>query len=249
MLSELDAQQRALDALSKRQQPPAPKPAAGPKRQHAPMLYIAHEPPKAKEDLPATYTLAPGATKIQCQMETEMNSEVPGVFTAKITTHVYDTETGKYVLIPQGSTILGEYNSGNLLYGNTRIPTWSLSASLPDGRTVDLGNAPITDNVGIMGLTGDVDHHFWRNLAAVLIAGTLRGGAQAVQTSMAQSGPAGQVGVGMASTTSAYGQQAAGRAIDVRPTIRVPAGQPCTVLLTKPVHLYAYRTLSGAAGR
>jgi type IV secretion system protein VirB10 len=186
------------------------------KRQHAPALYIAHEPPTAKADLPPTYTLAEGATKIQCQMETEMNSDVPGVFTAKVTTHVYDTETGQYR---------------------------SLSAALPDGRSVDLGKAPVTDNVGIMGLTGDVDHHFWRNLAAVPIAGTLRGGAQALQGNLVNLGGASHVAVGISASTSQYGQQAAGRAIDVRPTIRVHAGQPCTVILTKPLQLPAYRHL------
>ena len=172
-----------------------------------------------------------------------MNSEIPGVFTAKITSHVYDTATGKQLLLPQGSTILGQYESGQLLYGNERIPTWSLSAALPDGRSVDLGKAPVTDNVGIMGLTGDVDHHFWRNLAAVLIAGTLRGGAQALQAHLARRDGASPVLVGTGQTTSQYGQQMALRTIDTRPTIRVHAGSPCTVILTKPLHLPAYRHL------
>ena len=210
------AQQAALDALAKRPPVQAPaqtaaKPAEKPvPRKHAPMLYIAHEPPTATAAVPDTYTLAEGATKIQCQMETEMNSEIPGVFTAKITAHVYDTDTRKQVLIPQGSTILGQYESGQLLYGNERIPTWSLSAALPDGRSVDLGKAPVTDNVGIMGLTGDVDHHFWRNMAAVLIAGTLRGGATALQANLAAAGGATPVITGVGQTTSQYGQQMAG---------------------------------------
>ena len=106
------------------------------------------------------------------------------------------------------------------------------------------GKAPVTDNVGIMGLTGDVDHHFWRNLAAVLIAGTLRGGAQALQTQLATAGGAtDHVIVGMGQTTSTYGQQLVLRTIDTRPTIRVHAGSPCTVILTKPLNLPAYRHL------
>ena len=258
MQADLDAQRRAneqqqaqLEALAKRPPPPAPAapaqkpPAEKPvKRQHASMLYVSHDVPTRPEVLPNTYTLAEGATKIQCQMETEMNSEIPGVFTAKVTSHVYDTETGQQLLIPQGSTILGQYDSGQLLYGNERIPTWTLSAALPDGRSVDLGKAPVTDNVGIMGLTGDVDHHFWRNLAAILIAGTLRGGAQALQTQLATAGNgASTVLVGTGQTTSTYGQQLVLRTIDTRPTIRVHAGSPCTVILTKPLQLPAYRHL------
>ena len=254
MQADLDAQRRAneqqqaaLEALAKRPPPAAPAAAPKPpaekpvKRQHASMLYVSHDVPTRPEVLPNTYTLAEGATKIQCQMETEMNSEIPGVFTAKVTSHVYDTETGKQLLIPQGSTILGQYDSGQLLYGNERIPTWTLSAALPDGRSVDLGKAPVTDNVGIMGLTGDVDHHFWRNLAAILIAGTLRGGAQALQAQLATAGNgASTVLVGTGQTTSTYGQQLVLRTIDTRPTIRVHAGSPCTVILTKPLNLPAY---------
>ena len=98
------------------------QPARSVKRQHASMLLSAMSRPRSRKNS-ESYTLAPGKTKIQCQMETEMNSEVPGVFTAQVLTHVYDTATGKNVLIPQGSTILGQYESGDL-YGNERIPTW-----------------------------------------------------------------------------------------------------------------------------
>ena len=46
---------------------------------------------------------APGATKLPCQIETAMNSDVEGYFTAKVTTNVYDTATGRHLLVPQGS--------------------------------------------------------------------------------------------------------------------------------------------------
>jgi hypothetical protein len=42
---------------------------------------------------------------------------------------------------------------------------------------------------------------------------------------------------GIASSTSQFGQQKLGRAIDTRPTIEVDAGMLCEVLLTKPLYL------------
>ena len=106
------------------------------------MLFVHHDvqpgpPPPRTTD----YILAPGAGKLPCVVETAMNSEVEGYFTAKVSTNVYDTATGRHLLVPQGSTIVGKDHSQDLLYGNERLPTTSLTLTLPDGRSVDLGDS------------------------------------------------------------------------------------------------------------
>ena len=204
------------------------------------MLYVSHE----VKDAPAVpkapaYTLAPGATKLPCVIETAINSDVEGYFTAKVAANVYDTATGRHLLVPQGSTILGHDQSSTLLYGNERLPTVSLTLALPDGRSVELGQAPVTDQQGIAGLTGKVDQHFWRLFGAVFVGGALRGGTQALQVGLAQGGPVGQVAGGIGATGSQVTQQRLGRALDTRPTITVESGQLCQVLLTKPLTLPA----------
>jgi type IV secretory pathway VirB10-like protein len=101
-----------------------------------------------------------------------------------------------------------------------------------------LGHAPVMNQEGIAGLVSRVNQHWWRNLGAVLIMGVLRGGQQAVMSEMVSGGGGtGAVASGIASTTSQFGQQKLGRAIDTRPTIEVDAGTLCEVLLTKPLHL------------
>ena len=241
--ADLLRQQQELEELKRRGMvkytPPTPQKTVQPK-QPPPMLYVSHE----VKDAPAApktpeYTLAPGATKLPCTVETAINSDVEGYFTAKVSTNVYDTATGRHLLVPQGSTILAHDQSSTLLYGNERLPTISLTLALPDGRSVDLGQAPVTDQQGIAGLTGRVDQHFWRLLGAVFIGGALRGGQQAIQTGIAQAGPLGNVAGGIAATGSQAGQQRNGRALDTRPTIEVGAGQLCNVLLIKPLHLPA----------
>ena len=87
--------------------------------------------------------------------------------------NVYDTATGRHLLVPQGSTILGHDHSSTLLYGNERLPTISLTLALPDGRAVDLRQAPVTDQQRVAGRTGKVDHHWWRLCGAVFIDGAL----------------------------------------------------------------------------
>ena len=204
------------------------------------MLFVTHElPVTAPAPKTSAYTLAPGATKLPCVVETAINSDVEGYFTAKVLTNVYDTASGRHLLVPQGSTLLGRDQSSTLLYGNERLPTVSLTLALPDGRSVDLGQAPVTDQQGVAGLTGTVDNHFWRLVGAIFVGGALRGGAQAVQLGTAQSGAFGQVASGIAQNGSQATEQRMGRALDTRPTIQVASGQLCQVLLIKPLTLPA----------
>ena len=243
MLAQMQAE---IDALKNRkppaattvvQQPPKPEP---PKKVPGSMLFLHHD---VKEGLPKPstleYTLAPGATKLPCIVETSINSDVEGHFTAKVSTNVYDTATGRHLLVPQGSTILGHDQSQMLLYGNERLPTISLTLALPDGRSVDLGKSPITDQQGVMGLTGRVNNHWWRLFGAIFIGGALRGGTQAMTMAMADAAGAGQIATGYGSVINQALSPRLGRALDTRPTIEVDAGQICPVLLTQPLSLPA----------
>ena len=246
--TQLDEQRQVIEALKKRPAspplapPPQPKtmPPPPPPKPHATMLFVAHDVKEGPAKPSATaYTLAPGATKLPCLVETAINSDVEGYFTAKVSANVYDTATGRHLLVPQGSTILGHDQSRTLLYGNERLPTISLTLALPDGRSVDLGQAPVTDQQGVAGLTGRVNQHYWRLFGAVFIGGALRGGMQALQLQTAWAAGAGQVAAGIAATGNQATQQRLGRALDTRPTIEVDSGQLCQVLLTKPLHLPA----------
>ena len=162
------------------------------------MLHISHalkeatDGPKASE-----YTLAPGATKLPCILETKIISDVEGHFTCRVTTNVYDTATGRHLLVPQGSTVLGNDQANTLVYGSNRMDTVSLTLALPDGRTVDLGRAPVTDQQGVAGLTGDVNNHYVKLFGAVLIGGALKGGMSAFQIAATESAGAGQVTAGL----------------------------------------------------
>ena len=246
MLAKLATMQAEIDDLKHRkppaattvvQQQPKPEPL---KKVPGPMLFVHHDvqpgpPPPRTTD----YILAPGAGKLPCVVETAMNSEVEGYFTAKVSTNVYDTATGRHLLVPQGSTIVGKDHSQDLLYGNERLPTTSLTLTLPDGRSGDLGQAPVTDQQGVAGLTGRVDQHYWRLFGAIFIGGALRGGVQALQTTTSQTAGVGQMAAGYGSVANQALGPRLGRALDTRPTIEVSAGQICHVLLTKPLSLQA----------
>lgn len=243
MLAQMQAE---LEALKNRkppasttvvQQPPKPAPPA---KVPGSMLFVAHEiKPEAAKPTVAEYVLAPGSGRLPCIVETAINSDVPGYLVARVSTNVYDSATGRHLLVPQGSAILGHDQSAQLLYGNERLDTISLTLSLPDGRSVDLGKAPITDAQGAAGLGGKVDNHWWRLLGAVFIGGSLRAGTQALQIALADQAGAGQIAAGYSGVINQAASPRLGRALDTRPTITVEAGSLCNVLLIKPLSLPA----------
>jgi type IV secretory pathway VirB10-like protein len=223
--NELLAMKLKLEELDKRKSgtpvvqppPPAQSVAKPPEKRPAAMLYYHKD--LQDKTLPAStvplYTLAPWAIKLPCTIEPLLNSDVEGYFTAKVTTNVYDTATGRHLLVPQGATIGGRDHGSTLLYGNERLPTTSLALTIGD-RTYDLGQAPMMDQLGTNGLTGEVDQHYWRLFGAIFIGGALRGGQQMLQMDMAQAGRAGQIATGIAGLGNQAASQRIGRALDTR---------------------------------
>ena len=210
---QLLEQQRALEELKRR---PVPQPVKAPepakpveKKKPQSMLFIAHKGDETKPEGEPTYTVMPGYY-VPCIIETAMNSRHGGYhICCSHNVTVYDTETGKYPLILQGSKIVGEGQGAQLLYGNERLRTVSLTLSRRQDKTpIDLGSAPVTDQAGVNGLVSRVDQHYWRLLGAVFIGGALRGGMQALQTSIAGASGAEQIVVGVGQT----GTQAVTRA-------------------------------------
>jgi type IV secretory pathway VirB10-like protein len=245
---ELEEQRRLLELMrqQKMSTPATAKPATPiPTIKRPPMHFVSYEHKGREVNLPDTYVLAPGATKFACVVETKFSSDIDSLFTAKVTRPIFDTATGQHLLVPQQATILGQASGESLVFGNERLPTMSLTLAFPDGRSIEIGDAPVLNREGVTGLVSSVNHHWLRNFGAVLIMGVLRGGQQLIQQEIATAGGAGQVAAGVASVTNQVGTQSLTRAIDTRPTIIVEAGEGCNVLLRKPLRLPVY----AAAGR
>ena len=119
------------------------------------------------------------------------------------------------------------------------MDTVSLTLTLPDGRSVDLGRAPVTDQQGVAGLTGDVNNHYWKLFGAVLIGGALKGGINALQIAATEAAGAGQVTSGITTLGNQATTKVTQPYINIRPTITIEAGQLAQVILLKPLHLPA----------
>jgi type IV secretion system protein VirB10 len=221
--------------LAQRQAAPAVQPTKAPPIKRAPLLAISHERQDERVPDDTDLILTPG-TWIPAVLETTLHSEIEGYFTLKTRKPVYDSVTGQHVVIPQGQAIVARDTSAALLFGNERIPTFAVSLSLPGGRSVELGDAPIMDATGTNGLTGEVNNHIWRLVWTSIFIGGLRGGQQMLQAELAQESGA-YVVTGIAQQGSSVAQQRLGRAQDTRPTITVQPGEIVNVLITKPFRM------------
>ena len=159
-----------------------------------------------------------------------LDSDLPGNVIAQVTAPVYDSATGRTALIPQGSRIVGSYDSV-VAFGQRRALVVWQRLILPDGSSVRIDNWPASDMQGYAGLADRIDRHTWQLLKGVALA-TLLG----VGTEISFSRESDLVEAIRESTqqnSSRAGDQLVRKNLDVQPTIRVRPGWPLTVIVHK----------------
>lgn len=97
-----------------------------------------------------------------------INSDIPGQIIAQVSENIYDTATGKYLLIPQGTRLVGAYSS-QVTYGQERLMVAWQRLVFPDSRVLDLGSMPGADMGGYSGFTDQVNNHWWKLLSSAFL--------------------------------------------------------------------------------
>ncbi len=72
-----------------------------------------------------------------------INSDLPGQIVGQVAQDVYDSATGKYLLIPHGTRVIGTYSS-DVAYGQEGVAVRQRLV-FPDGKALDLGSMPGAD--------------------------------------------------------------------------------------------------------
>jgi type IV secretion system protein TrbI len=171
-------------------------------------------------------------------LEQGINSDLPGEVKALVRTNVYDTATGKYLLIPQGSRLVGVYDS-QITYGQSRLlVVWS-RIIYPDGSSINLDGMMGQDIQGMAGFHDQVDNHYKRLVGAALLTSAFAAGislSQRQNTSLLTTPTAGQT------ASSAVGQQLAElgsevtrKNLNIPPTIKIPVGYRFNVRVNKDI--------------
>jgi type IV secretion system protein TrbI len=175
--------------------------------------------------------------EIPAVLEQGLNSDLPGEIKALVAQNVYDTATGMYLLIPQGSRLVGRYDS-HISYGQDGVQVAWSRIIYPDASSVDLDGMPGLDAHGNAGLRSDVDHHY-RSLIGGMALTSMFNAAFAITQARNQNvlviNPASAAEAAVGAEVSQTGSQLARRNLNRQPTITVPAGYKFTVRVNRDI--------------
>jgi len=104
-----------------------------------------------------------------------MESELPGTIIAQVSQDVFDTPKGEFLLVPQGSRLVGEYSNA-IQYGQARIFVAWQRIIYPDGSALDIGAMPGVDESGEAGFRDQVNNHFIRIFGSALLMSAITAG-------------------------------------------------------------------------
>lgn len=192
---------------------------------------------------PQPYVLQQGSI-IPVTLLTGINSDAAGQVVAQVRENVYDSVSGDYLLIPQGSRILGKVDSGAAGVGQERIRVSWQRMFLPNGVSVDLGSMDGVDTEGYPGLHDRVNNHTRKIMGATLLSGMLSAAAQIAAgntNSDSSNESAGQLAVsGAAASMISAGTKLIERQINVNPTITISPGIHFNIFVNQDVILRPY---------
>jgi type IV secretion system protein TrbI len=196
-------------------------------------IYNDHSLQKPK----SPFTLMAGSI-IPASLVTGLNSDLPGFVIGQVTENVYDTVTGRHLLVPQGTKIIGKYDSV-VAFGQKRALVIWQRLIRPDGTSLVIDNLPATDEGGYAGLEDKVDYHTWQLLKGIALA-TLLGVGTEVSIGNSENDLITAIRQSAQENTNQAGQQFVQRQLDVQPTLTVRPGWPLRIIVHKDLVLDSF---------
>ncbi|MGR4892678.1 TrbI/VirB10 family protein [Sphingopyxis sp. LARHCG72] len=194
--------------------------------------------PHRLEVAASPWTLHAG-TVIAASLITGLNSDLPGIVTAQVTENAYDSVTGRTLLLPQGSRLIGSYDSV-VAFGQSRALVVWQRIILPDGASIRIDNVPASDTAGYAGLADRIDRHTWQLLKGVALS-TLLGVGTELGTGSRESDLVRAIRESTQQAGARAGDQLVARNLDVPPTLKVRPGWPLRVVVHKDLVLRPWR--------
>ena len=190
------------------------------------------------------YTVMAG-TVIPAALITGIDSDLPGKVLASVTEPVYDSATGRLLLIPQGSRLVGEYDS-QIAAGQRRVLLVWTRLILPDTSSISLDRLPGVDAAGNAGLEDGVDRHWGQLLAGAALSTLIGVGAElaAPDRGAGQSQVVISTRQSVEDSVNQVGQELTRHNLAMQPTLTIRAGFPVRVIVAKDLILEPYEPLT-----
>lgn len=183
-------------------------------------------------------------TVIPSVMISGLNSDLPGQVIGQVRENVYDSSTGRHLLIPRGARLIGTYDNGVTMGQRRALTAWT-RIIYPDGSSVNLGMMPGADRAGYAGFRDKVNNHYGRIYGNAFLLSVFSAGIQLSQPA-APAGPNGTYDTQQVASAELgrqlgqLGVEQARRNLDIAPTIEIRNGYKFNVMVTKDMVLPPY---------
>ncbi|MGJ4932393.1 TrbI/VirB10 family protein [Bradyrhizobium sp. HKCCYLS2038] len=192
---------------------------------------------------PASPFVVQAGTVLPGALITGIRSDLPGQITAQVTENVFDTPSGRTLLVPQGARLIGTYDS-QVTTGQTRVLLVWTRLIMPNGRSIVLERQQGADAGGYSGLSDEVDNHWKQLIGSALLSSLLSLGSEVNAGANANTNNAGIIQAlrqGFGNAMSQTGQQLVRQQMNIQPTLTVRPGFPVRVIVTRDLVLEPYR--------
>jgi type IV secretory pathway VirB10-like protein len=193
-------------------------------------------------EAPASSYVVQAGNIIPASLITGIRSDLPGQITAQVTENVYDSPTGRFLLVPQGTRLIGIYDS-QIAFGQSRVLLVWTRLIMPNGRSIVLERQPGADTAGYAGLEDEVDNH-WGALFKAALLSTLLG----VGSELGAGSDTGNNGgliqalrLGTSDSLNQTGQKVVQRNLNIQPTLTIRPGFPVRVIVNRDLVLEPYK--------
>ncbi|EAL5804692.1 conjugal transfer protein TrbI [Campylobacter coli] len=186
----------------------------------------------------STYEIKAG-WNIPAILITGVNSDLPGQILAQVTQNVYDSATGKYLLIPQGTKVVGAYSS-NIIYGQSRLLVAWNKLIFPNGDTLNLDGMQGTSQDGYTGFEDQVDNHYFRIFGSAFLLSSISAGIALSDNSDTNSEKETASDKAIAQAIQQMGQVASEmirKNMNISPTLKIRPGYKFNIFVTKDIIL------------
>jgi type IV secretory pathway VirB10-like protein len=179
---------------------------------------------------------------IPASLITGIRSDIPGQITAQVTENVYDSPTGRFLLIPQGTRLIGIYDS-QVAFGQSRVLLVWTRLIMPNGRSIVLERQPGADTSGYSGLQDEVDNHWGALFKAALLSTLLGVGSELGSTSGTGSNSDVITALrrGSSDSLNQTGQKVVQQNLNIQPTLTIRPGFPVRVIVNRDLVLEPYK--------
>jgi type IV secretory pathway VirB10-like protein len=234
-------------ASNQASQPPAPNDTFTQNGQDRKLAFVNASPDRSttaadRVSAPVSSYVVQAGNIISASLITGIRSDLPGQISAQVTENVYDSPTGRFLLVPQGTRLIGIYDS-QIAFGQSRVLLVWTRLIMPNGRSIVLERQPGADTAGYSGLEDEVDNHWGALFKAALLSTLLGVGSELGSTTGTGSNSDVITALrrGSSDSLNQTGQKVVQQNLNIQPTLTVRPGFPVRVIVNRDLVLEPYK--------